>query len=209
MRLLSPLLAAAISVAALAGCGGQTKATPTGAIAATARSTEQVSPPANSPIAARDGYVTEDGDKDGDDGPNASKAGQDDTTLFASYHGQPSRTEARAIATLVKRYYIASAAEEGASACALLSVEISKGLESNRSQAGHISCAVAISPLLAQQHQLLTLENPATMAVAGIHLRGNLALVALRFKRSFESTILTVREAGTWKIDALLGSDMT
>jgi hypothetical protein len=210
MRPLSPLLATTLLAVALPACGGQTKPDhSTGTTGSTTRLTEQASPPAISPIDAPGGYVTEDGDTDGDDGLHASKAGQDDGPLLASYGGRPSRTEAHAIAMLVKRYYAASAAGDGTSACGLLSAEIAKGLESNLSHPEHSSCAVAISPLLAQQHQLLTLEDPATMAIVGIHLRGNLALVALRFKRSFESSILAVREAGAWKIDAFSGSYMT
>jgi ketosteroid isomerase-like protein len=215
MRPLLALLAAALLGTTAVACGSATKTSGSTEPTSTSTSSESAvgATPVTTPAATtHGGYVTEDGDQDGDDGPHPSEAGQDDGPLLAVYPGRANRTEARAITELVKRYYAASFAGDGASACALLSASIAKGLVADQTkptQGARDSCVEAISPLLAQQHQHLTAEDPATMAMTGVHLNGNLALVALRFKRAPEREIIVQREGRTWKIDAPFDVAMT
>lgn len=208
LRLPVALLTIALLGATLAACGDTRKvadltATGSRSIGSAASHTTSATP---------EGYVREDGDKDYDDGPHPTKGQRDNGSLFAIYPGRAGRTEARAITTVVKRYYAASAAGEGAGACALLSAGLAKGLAADHAQptqSARTTCAAAISPLLAQQHRHLIAEDPTTMMVTSVHLNGKLALVVLGFKRAPEGQILLEREGHTWKIDALFDNEMT
>jgi hypothetical protein len=157
-----------------------------------------------------DGYLHEDGERDNDD-PGTPHYEQDEHTRFLARYGRPPRpAEARAIATLVKHYFAASVAGDDASACALLSAAASTALAvQHGSRSGASACAATIPPLLAQAHQHLLAENPATMVVIGIYTKGDFGLALLGFKHSPESSILIEREAGTWKIGSIFDNHMT
>jgi hypothetical protein len=213
MRPLLALFTATLLGAILTACGSASKVAGSTAPASTATgSTGAAAQLTTAAAASAGGYVKEDGDKDDDDGAHPSEAGQDDGSLFASYPGSVSPTESRAIATLVRHYYEASLTGNGAQACALLSAGLARGLAADLAQPtqdARDTCAAAISPLLDQQRQHLTEEDPATMVVVGVHLNGNLALVVLGFKRAPEGAILAEREGAVWKMDALFDTVMT
>ncbi len=159
------------------------------------------------------GYSKNDGDEDFDDTRQYhGSPANDDLALLASYGPRASPAVARAVTSLVKRYYAASAAGNGAAACALLTANLAGGLATGQGQTGqgeNHTCAATISLLLAQQHQQLLSENVATMTVTAVHVKGNLGLAVLAFKTTPESEIVLEREGHTWKIDALFGGYMT
>jgi hypothetical protein len=166
---------------------------------------------ASTSISSRSGYLKEDGDKDGDDGAYPAHPGQDDQSFLATYGGRARPATARAIASVVERYYAASLAGDGASACALLNAGLATALAAQRGRAaqGDRACAAALSPLLAQQHPHLLAEDPATMVVTGVYAKGNLGLAVLGFRSAPESDIVVAREGRAWRIDALFDNQMT
>jgi hypothetical protein len=132
---------------------------------------------------SRSYYLRDDGDKD-DDELRPPKREDDDRNLFATYNGHTSQADTSAITALVKNYYAASAAGNAVRACSLLDVSLasSLGAESPRVQGVRAGCAEALAPLLAQQHQRLIAENPSTIVVVSVHVRGRLGLVAVGFR---------------------------
>jgi hypothetical protein len=201
------LVAAVLLTTGVTACGDAEKA---------ARSGPARSPTAARPTTAemRDGYWHYDGDKDGDD-PDSNQIGhtQDDQELLRSYGGpkHAPATTARAIEALVRRYYVVSLAGEASSACSLLAQEIVAGLiaEHGSSNHGAGACTTAIKSVLAQGHGHLAAENPATMRVTGVYVKGNLGLVMLGFKRFPESSIIVQRKGRAWKMDALFDNVVT
>ncbi len=194
------LLAALLSTTVLACGSGSTTHTsaPTSTVAAARTST----------TVAR-GYSKRDGDSDFDDAEHYDgHPPNDDLGLLASYGPKASPAVMRAVASLIKRYYTASAAANAPTACSLLSANLAAGIATT-SDGASSACAAAMSQLLAQQHARLVGENPATMAVTTVHVKGNLGLAALSFKTAPEAEIVVEREAGKWKIDALFDTTMT
>jgi hypothetical protein len=157
------------------------------------------------------GYVHDDGDEDGDDPHQRGPYQNDDDGLLRSYGGRAGAADTRAIATLVKRYYIASTAGDGARACSLLSATLAKGLASQPSGPDHRpgGCATALAQLLSQQHSHLASEDPSTMTVTGVYVKGIQGLATLGFRKSWESEILLQREGPKWKLNALFDGVLT
>ncbi|MGC2374858.1 MAG: hypothetical protein WA484_13380 [Solirubrobacteraceae bacterium] len=213
MRRSLALLATGLLGLTAVACGGTSKTTssisasphdagPSGGSAATSASG------ASQPS----GYLKDDGDADGDDGQNPANAPNDDLAFLATYGHGASPADMRAVTTLVKSYYAAAAAGEAARACSLLDSTLAAGLASGQSQAPHgprDRCAASMAPLLRQQHQRLTAEDPATMTVIGVHVKGNLGLAVLGFRTMPEAVIVVEREGSMWKIDALFDNNMT
>jgi hypothetical protein len=194
-RDLLTLLACAVLSAGLLACGGSSSSSSAGTASSGAK-------------AAR-GYLEEDGDSDSDD-PHATHPEQDDAAFLASYGARAPAAVERPIAAVVRSYYAASLAGNGASVCALLNPALATAVANERGQsgAGAGACAAAIAPVLAQQHQHLLAESPATMTVIGVYAKGNLGLVVLGFKHSPESELILTRAGGGWKVDALYDTEL-
>lgn len=195
MRALPILLASALLGIAVAGCGGSSETS------STTRSS-------SSPIAT--GYLERDGDKDGDDQSPRVEAGADERTLLAQYPTKPSPAEKRAIVALVRDYYAASVAGEGARACTLVVSELASGLSAQSVQPGSDSngCAGGMTALLEREHGRLSADDVPTMTIIGVHLKGTLGLVVLGFARMPESQIIVQREGHEWKLGTLVDSYM-
>jgi hypothetical protein len=209
MRPLLALLASLLVVVADA-CGGPSKVT-----SSTPRPAQNV-PPASAAVASASthaarsgGYLKDDGDEDNDDASHPMKAPNDDEVLFATYGKQASPADARAVRSLVKRYYAASAAGDAVTACSLLHASLATGLAGQSGQGARGTCAAALSLLLKQQHQRLIAEDVATMVVTKVLVKGNLGLAILGFRTVPESEIVVEREGHTWKVDSLFDSSVT
>lgn len=187
MRPWLTVLATALLVATTVGCGHASKAT--GSRTVTSR-----------------GYDRLDGDTDEDD-EHPLTAGNDDSSLFSTYGTSASPADSRVIGALVKRYFAAAAASNGAAACALLDVTLAHQLVEGEPSSG--DCARALSLQLVRQHELLAADDVATMTVIYVHVKGSLGLAALGFRKAPEQQIIVEREGGEWKVDALVGSDLT
>ncbi len=217
MRTLPVLLVVVLLGTTLPACGGTAKVASS---AATATMGTGPTGTITASAAASHSYLKEDGDRDGDDGSHPKQAGLDNGSLLATYRGIANQVETRAITMLVKRYYAASLSDDAARACALLSAALGKGLAVRQAQLTQLgrttataqdargTCVAAISPLLAQEHQHLATEDPTTMRMIGLHLKGNLALVVLGFKRAPEAEIIVEGKGRAWKIGALFDGEM-
>lgn len=184
----------------------------------TAHTASQRSPTAVTSAAASapspGGYSRNDGDADFDD--TASYHGSpanDDLALLARYGPRAGRADSSAVASVVKRYYAASASGDGATACSLLAASLAEAVAAGQSQPGNgasgHTCAAAMSLLLSQQRERLREEDVATMTVIAVHVKGKLGLAVLGFRTAPESNIVLEREGRAWKIDALYGSELT
>lgn len=202
-----PGVLAAAFVTCLSACGAGT-GTSASAPSPSTRSTTSATAPTDKRAKEVGGYVRSDGDDDGDDG--SYPPGDDDKDLLSRYR-RAGPSETKTIAALVRSYYAASLAARGQRACALLSGGIASGLASADSnpQSQSRTCAAAMSALLAQQHAHLTAENPATMTVVAVYVRGTQGLAVVGFRSSPRSELLVRREGGQWRIDALFDSLMT
>ena len=150
------------------------------------------------------GYLKEDGDKDDDDNPRDLR--QDDKEFLESYGPRASPAGTRTIAALTRSYYTAALAGNAARTCALLNSALATALASE--SGGAHACSAGIAPLLAQEHQHLLAEDPATMTVVGVYVKGDLGLVVLGFKNAPESDIIVTGTGNAWRIDALYDSWM-
>jgi hypothetical protein len=167
--------------------------------------------PSTTAPTTRAGYSLRDGDRDTDDKHPPVDFGNDDKPLLGTYRGRPSPATARAVAGLVKRYYAASAAGEGARACALLASGLAAGVAAQYGRGGRSrgeGCATSMTGLLGAQRETLLGEDVATMRVSAVHLDGDFALAVLLFKTAPESNILLEREGRAWRIGELFGNYM-
>jgi hypothetical protein len=213
MRPLLALLATALLGLALVACGSTGKTTSSRPLTSDSPTLPAATVATTRSRAVRSGgYLKEDGDKDGDDHGRPVRGENDDLTLFAAYGRRASSADARAITALVKRYYAASATEDSATACSLLSSSLITGVVTEQSQTGQgagKTCPASIAPLLKQQHQQLVADDVATMVVTSVHVKGDLGLAALGFRTMPEAEIVVEREGQAWRIDALFDSNMT
>jgi hypothetical protein len=160
------------------------------------------------------GYVKDDGDGDQDDDNGRQRPGttNDDVDLLAPYGGNVDRLDLKAVRAVVERYYRAAVAEDGATACGLLSPSLARALAREASAPSSDegrACAQAASKLFSQQHAHLLSYDVAHMVVVSVHARNGLGLAILGFRSQPESEILVERARGSWKIGGLLDSELT
>ncbi len=152
-------------------------------------------------------YLKNDGDEDGDE---KGRKEDDDTAFLESYGRNAGQPDRQAVTSLVKRYYAAAAAANGAVACSLLSSALVSGLlegSKTRQGAGN-ACATVVSPLLAQQRERFAKDEVSTMTVIGVRVKHDIGLAVLGFRAEPVSQIVVKREGSAWKVDALFDSFM-
>jgi ketosteroid isomerase-like protein len=153
-------------------------------------------------------FLHRDGDDDFDDQSRPLTVENDDQALYASYGPTAGAADTHAIVEIVKRYYAASAAGDGGSACALLSPSLVAGLGAGTPGRKDAVCAAELTPLLRRQRPRLMAEQVATMTVTAVHVNGDLGLAVIGFRHAPESTLVLAREAGKWRVDELFDSDV-
>jgi hypothetical protein len=158
-------------------------------------------------------YWKDDGDKDSDDYAHSGKLpdDDDDRNLLAPYPNRPSQAELKAIAATVRGYYTDAAADDGARACGLLDMSLATSLDEGTSQPRQDlngGCTAAVDHLFREQHQQLITQEPATIVVTSVHVKGDLGLALLGFRKAPEGAILIEREGGVWKLGALFDSEI-
>jgi hypothetical protein len=193
------VLGIALLVANLATCGCGQAARTAGSPVNTRSTTTLARPSAG-------GYFEGDGDADPDD--NTSKESNDNGDLLASYPGRPSEADMRAITAVVKSYYAAAAARDGAKACQLLDSSLAMNLGEGSGHSGAKGCVAAVDHLFKEEHQRLIADEVATMAVTSAHLKGEVGLALLAFKKAIQGEIIVEREGGMWKVDALIDGEV-
>jgi hypothetical protein len=167
---------------------------------------------ASSPAPAG-GYLRGDGDVD-----DADNRDEDDHGV-RTYGHAASAPDERAIAALVKRYYAAGAAGDGARACALIysgladSPSLGETAETVYPPAPSVpplhgqSCARIMSLLFEEDHRRLA-GDLATVVVTDMRVKGSKGLVLLGFRTTPERLIPVRRERGGWKVEALLDREL-
>lgn len=200
----------------LAACAGRgASKTPESTVANSPSGSESgATPPTqttSSPVSRS--YWKYDGDKDSDDYAHSRGLpdDDDDRNLLAPYPDKPGQAELQAIIATVRRYYTAAAGGNGAQACGLLDTSLAAGLGTGAGRPSHSSsngCAAAVDRIFKEQHRQLIADEPATMVVTGVHVKGTLGLALLGFRTAPEGAILIERESGIWKLGSLFDSEI-
>jgi hypothetical protein len=157
-----------------------------------------------------DGYLKYDSDTDADDrgdGPSAD----DLQEMVVAGRGGASPADRRAITKSVKRYFAAAAAVDAEKGCSLLASSVAIGLGGESGPSGATTnegCVAALSLSYRRQHKRLTAEDPSTMVVTGVHVKGSIGLVTLGFREMPETEIVVEREGATWKPAAIFDSPL-
>jgi hypothetical protein len=130
----------------------------------------------------------------------------DDTSVLA-FGRAASVTETRAVTAVVKRYYAAAAAEDGARACALvtsvylIAIPEDYGRTTGPSYMRGKTCSIALSGLFKHEHKRLV----TGVKLTGARIAGNRAYVLVG-SRTLPASYLTLeREASGWRVSGLLG----
>lgn len=209
---MKPLLALLTSVLLSAGayaCGGAATGTHTASHVSTSApakdptsTTSSESPLAN---------TTADGDRDNDVG-----APDDDTrnTSALDFGHAADASEQRMITALVKRYYAAALAQNGAKGCSMIYSTLAETIPEDYSQTpgvpymrGAKTCAAAMTLFFKHYHPLLVLEVPK-LDVRRVRLEEHHGLALLSFGALPERSISVKREGRTWKVSALLDVEL-
>lgn len=178
------LLATALVGLGVAGCGrssvGSASHAPTGAHATQSAATQ---------------------DRDDDSDHN------DDDGSVLEYGHAATPAEQRALVALVTQYYAAAGAAEGAKACALMVPFIAESVAENYGHTPGLqgkTCAIVMSKLFHQRHQLLSSES-ATLKGVTARVEGGTALTVLDFTVLPEVRQITERRVGgRWRMLYLL-----
>jgi hypothetical protein len=184
MRPLIGLLVVVLLSMSIAACGGSSKSTSSAQSSSNAAST-----------------TTPKKDRD-DDGDN-----NDDDNHVLYYGHAPSASEKQTLVALITSYYAAAAANDGTKACALLFPFIAESVAENYGHQAPLkgkTCAVVMSKLFKQHHQVLAGEN-ATLKFVSVRVEGGKALSVLSFSTLPEVRQIAARRDGSnWKILQLL-----
>lgn len=141
-------------------------------------------------------------------------ANTEDDNPIVDYGHAASAADARAITALVKRYYRAAAANDGASACRMLVAIVAEDVPEEYGQSPSPAylrgktCAAVMSKLFKLHHRQISAESP-TRAVTQVRVGEGKGWVVLQSASTPEPRKIAVRrEGGLWKIKDLLDSGM-
>lgn len=131
----------------------------------------------------------------------------DDDAQALGYGHAAGTADRAAITSLVRRYYAAAAAKDGATACRLLMPYIAESVAEdyghNADTRGH-SCTAVMRKLFALRHRLLVIES-ASLKVYAMRVGAGRALTFLTFATLPEVREITERDnGGEWKLLELL-----
>jgi hypothetical protein len=129
---------------------------------------------------------------------------------ITEYGQEASPADKQAITALVNRYYVAAAADDGATACTLIYSPLSESVAEDYGQApapaslAGKTCQVVMSKLFRQVPGQPSAVL-ATTEVTGVRVKGKKGYALLRSKTMPEGDITLQRELGTWRIGTLIG----
>jgi hypothetical protein len=140
-------------------------------------------------------------DRDNDNDNN------DDDARDLNYGHAATPAEERSVAGLVRRYYAAAAAGDGAQACRLLVPLTAESVVEDDGRSPSLrgrTCTVVMSKLFKLQHRTLAGKS-AALEMFAVRIKGNRGLALLEFPEIHEVRQLGLRRvAGTWRIVDLL-----
>jgi hypothetical protein len=127
-----------------------------------------------------------------------------------TFGNEAGEAEKQAVTATVKRYYAAVAAGNGASACSLLSSGLAKSITQSlgRSAALRGKGCAGILALLFKHRPGQSAASLAEIEVTGVRIKGDRGFALLRSKAMHSGEITVDREAGAWKIGALIGGSL-
>jgi ketosteroid isomerase-like protein len=201
------LLAAALLCAGAFACGASNEDSLTSKASSTVATSGRAQPSSASRTARGGGYLESDKDEDPDDEGPPLKT-REDNLMPLAYGKEAGQTDKQAITALVKRYYTAAAAGDGAEGCSLLYSTLATVLGEGQSPPSQ-TCAAAISQVFKQQHKQLAADEVATMVVVDVRVKGNLAVATVGFRTQPVGRISLKREQLTWKINTLIDTGTT
>jgi hypothetical protein len=135
---------------------------------------------------------------------------KDDKATFAYGHS-PSAAGGRAIASIVKRYYAAASAGDGAAACSLLLPSLARSVPEDYGKSAGLSyllgaktCKMVLSMLFQHFHSQLA----EAIQVVEVRVMGSSAQVVLSSKTMPASNIFLLRQSNSWKVEEILGQPL-
>lgn len=160
------------------------------------------------------GYLHDDEDSPTDDGPT-----RDDDEFDWGFGRAATPAEQRAFTTVLKAYYAAAVAGDGATACALIdpellkSADLSQALPSEyRPQPGspllNGGCARVESLVFSVNRRQLAAQA-STLQLIGARVKGAEGLAILGFRTTGEREVAIRRVGNAWMMDALFSARET
>lgn len=204
MRLLLASIVAALLCLGAGACGGTTADSSRTAAATGIAAQEHI--PQGTVV---DGYLHYDEDAPTDDGP----ARGDDAGEW-SFGRAATPAEQRAFATVLKAFYAAAAAGDGAAACAQIAPELVRSADPARTLPPEYSpqpgsalsgggCARVESLVFSVDRPQFAAQS-STLRLLDARVNGVEGLAILGFRTTGERMIALRRVGGAWKLDALL-----
>jgi hypothetical protein len=158
-----------------------------------------------------DGDGSEDHDQDYPVPAGYRLPDSDDRAIFAYGH-PPSAGERAAIGRVVKRYYVAASAGDGATACSLLPASLARSLPEDYGRSsgpaylrGARTCQAIASKLFARMHEQLA----EAITIVEVRVKGSSAQVVLSSRKMPASDIQLLRQDGAWKVEELIGQPLS
>jgi hypothetical protein len=154
-------------------------------------------------------------DEDGDFDSSQRRGGYDKDDLGVTRSGRAANPgERRAIAALVRSYYVAAAAENGAAACLLIDRPLAENFPRSLAGAGPSylrggkTCSGIMSKLFAQNHLQMAAYS-RRLKVSEIRLKGRYGVAVLEFGSLPRREIELFRdEHGSWKLYAVVDREL-
>jgi hypothetical protein len=148
-------------------------------------------------------------DRDHDNDNLGTSYYDDDDPEVLDYGRAASPSEQRQVTSLVKRYYVAAAAGDGAAGCRLLYTLFAESLpeEEDRSSTPRATtCAAALAKIFKRDHAQLA-AGLARLRVTGLRVKGTHAYALLSGSRP-ERYLILHRELGAWKMVAVIDNGL-
>jgi hypothetical protein len=211
MKSLPTLLAIALLGVGVAACGSAGRDASQASSAAQSATT--YTPPSTAPSKAPPAPVQSraDGDHDNDTGAVGDDTNNNSVLDFGHAAGT---SDKQTITALLKRYYAAAAAEDGARACSMLYSTLAEAVPEDYGQSPPgqpymrgTTCPAVMTLLFKHFHPQITLELPR-LDVARVRLIEHHGLAVLHFGAMPERKIAVAREGHTWKVEALLDGEV-
>jgi len=166
----------------------------------------------SAPNSTQEDYLTADRDHDNDLEATIDDTNNDDSV---DYGHAASAADKRAVTVMLKRYYAAATAENGAEACSMIVSSLAESVLEDYGPGSPgpsylkvgTSCASVMTLLFRHFHSRLTVELPK-LEVARVRLVGHKGLAVLSFDSMPEREIQVGRQGGIWKVDALIDHEL-
>jgi hypothetical protein len=158
-----------------------------------------------------DSTTPKDGDNDSDNSTH-SYFDSDDASV-RSFGRAASEADGKTIATLVRRYFRAADAADGAKACAMIVPTFAKSVPETLGRppgppfARGATCGAVMSKVFAHYRRQLAAHAPA-LRVSSVRVRGNEGVAVLAFKHLPGRQLHVARAGGVWMIDGLLDIEL-